>query len=56
MQKLAESRNSAWSSQVVTARKSNGKYRLRINFRKINRVTKKNALHLLTMTNIPNKL
>ena len=42
-QKLVEPSNSAWSSPVVMARKSNGTYCLCIAFRKINRVTKKYA-------------
>ena len=38
------------------ARKSNGTYRLCIDFREINRVTKKDAYPLSTMTNILDKL
>ena len=55
-QKLVEPSNSAWSSPVVMARKSNGTYRLCIDFREINRVTKKDAYPLPPMTNILDKL
>ena len=55
-QKLVEPSNSAWSSPVVMARKSNGTYRLCIDFREINRVTKKDASPRPPMTNILDKL
>ena len=55
-QKLVEPSNSAWSSPVVMARKSNGTYRLCIDFREINRVTKKDDYPLPPMTNILDKL
>ena len=42
-QRLLEPSNNAWSSPVVMVRKSNGTYRLCIDFREINRVTRKDA-------------
>ena len=55
-QKLVQPFNSAWSSPVVMARKSNGTYRLCIDFREINRVTKKDAYPLPPIANIMDKL
>ena len=55
-QKLFEPSNSAWSSPVVMARKSNSIYRLCIDFREISQVTKKDAYLLAPMMNILNKL
>ena len=55
-QKLVEPSNSAWSSPVLMARKSNGTYRLCIDFREISRVTKKDAYPLPPVTNILDKL
>ena len=55
-QKLVESSNSAWSSPVVMSRKSNNTYLLCIDFREINRFTKKDAYPLPPKTNILDKL
>ena len=42
-QVLIEPSSSEWNSPVVMARKSDGSYRLCIDFRKINEVSKKDA-------------
>ena len=55
-QKLVEPSNSAWSSLVVMARKSNGTHRLCFDFKQINRVTKQDVYPLPQMTNILDKL
>ena len=53
---LVEPSNSAWSSPVVMARKSNGTYCLCIDFREINRVTEKDVYPPPPIMNILDKV
>ena len=53
---VIEPSNSGWSSPVVMVRKSNGKYRFCIDFRKVNMVSKPDAYPLPNMDQILRKL
>jgi len=47
---------SEWSNPIVTIKKSNGKYRFCLDFRKVNSVSKKDAYPLPNMSGILDKL
>ncbi|XP_076656370.1 uncharacterized protein LOC143361015 [Halictus rubicundus] len=53
---IIEPSNSEWSSPIVMVKKSNGKYRFCLDFRKVNEVSKKDAYPLPIMSSILDKL
>lgn len=53
---VVEESSSPWCSPVVMVKKRDGKYRFRIDFRKVNAVTEKDAYSLSYMSSILDKL